>query len=79
VDWSPLDNRLILSVDQKGSICIWNIVTHTCGEIQLEDIQPVCIKASPYEKDVVAVGTAEGSVMIVLLPGKFCLMECKLD
>lgn len=56
VDWSGLDQDLMVSGDEKGGIVWWRLSKNITQKFTPEGVTVQCLICSPHEAGVVAVG-----------------------
>jgi WD40 repeat protein len=66
VDWSSKNHSLIYSIDEGGTLIVWNVESNTLRSLQFGNkVVATCLQACPEEDNVVCFGTKGGNVFIV--------------
>lgn len=71
LDWSLADPKLVVSVNDQGSIVCFDLPSNTIRRLSAgQKILPLCLACCPHDKDIIAIGAKAGIIVIINIKGK---------
>lgn len=76
MDWSRVDTNRLVSVNDVGSIVVWDLASNTIRRLHCGvKVVPLCLACCPHEKDIIAIGCKAGITLVVEIKGNHRLLK----